>query len=94
MVNGGVIIMITERIIHKISSSSLTHSNLAPIIQKRKVAAYTRVSTSEENQLLSNHAQIDYYKQFISNHPNWIFSGLYADNGQSINILKFLSNCN
>jgi len=65
-----------KRIIHKIASISSKYT-----IQQRNVVAYTRVSTTEENQLLSNEAQMDYYKQFISAHPSWIFAGLYVDEG-------------
>jgi site-specific DNA recombinase len=51
--------------------------------QKRRVAAYARVSTSSDEQLLSIEAQKDYYPKYIGTHPNWEFVALYADEGIS-----------
>lgn len=73
--------MESERIVRKISPSLKVYRTYSPSTQKRKVAAYTRVSTDEANQLSSNEAQMDYYKQYIAAHPNWVFSGLYVDQG-------------
>jgi len=70
-----------ERIVHKISSSPATSDHSLSNAHQRKVAAYTRVSTDDENQLLSNEAQMDYYEHYIAAHPNWIFAGLYVDQG-------------
>lgn len=54
-----------------------------PNTHKRRVAAYARVSTSSDEQLLSIEAQKDYYPKFIASYPNWEFVGLYADEGIS-----------
>lgn len=70
-----------ERIVHKISSSSTTSNHSLSSTHQRRVAAYTRVSTDDENQLLSNEAQMDYYEHYIAANPNWIFAGLYVDKG-------------
>lgn len=48
-------------------------------IQKRKVAAYARVSTDSEEQLTSYAAQVDYYTQYIQRNGNWDFVGIYTD---------------
>lgn len=46
-----------------------------------KVAAYCRVSTDHEEQKTSYDTQIQHYEQYINDHSNWIFSGIYADEG-------------
>lgn len=40
-----------------------------PNTYKRRVAAYARVSTSSDKQLLSIEAQKDYYPKFIASYP-------------------------
>lgn len=52
-------------------------------IAKRKVAAYARVSTDQEEQLTSYEAQVDYYTNYINRRPDWEFVGVYADEGIS-----------
>ena len=54
----------------------------APIsIQRKRVAAYARVSVVELEHSLS--AQMDYFQNYISCNPEWRFAGVYADNGIS-----------
>ena len=53
----------------------------APV--RRKVAGYARVSTDNEDQLLSYNAQVDYYTRFIHSRDDWDFVGLYTDEGIS-----------
>ena len=50
---------------------------------KRKVAAYCRVSTDDEEQLTSYTAQIEHYTEVIESNPNWKFAGIFADEGIS-----------
>lgn len=47
--------------------------------QKRRVAAYARVSTDMEEQLTSYEAQMDYYTKYIIARADWQFAGLYSD---------------
>ena len=47
--------------------------------QQLRVAAYCRVSTKHEEQQQSLEAQIDYYTNYIQNHPNWILVTVYSD---------------
>ena len=47
--------------------------------RKRRVAAYARVSTKEEEQLNSYDAQVSYYTQYISSNAEWDFVGVYAE---------------
>lgn len=48
---------------------------------KRKVAAYTRVSTDRDEQLTSYEAQVDYYTNYIKGREDWEFVSVYADEG-------------
>ena len=49
--------------------------------RKRRVAAYARVSTDKDEQYTSYESQIKYYTEYIQKHPEWEFSGMYADEG-------------
>ncbi|KIR03820.1 Phage integrase (Site-specific recombinase) [Lachnospiraceae bacterium TWA4] len=49
--------------------------------QKRKVAGYARVSTDHEDQTTSYEAQVDYYTNYIKSREDWVFAGLYSDEG-------------
>lgn len=51
--------------------------------EKRKVAAYARVSTDHEEQQSSYEAQVDYYTNYIKGRDDWEFAGLYSDEGIS-----------
>jgi DNA invertase Pin-like site-specific DNA recombinase len=51
--------------------------------QKKRVAAYCRVSTDQAEQLSSYQAQVAYYTDFISNNPDYDLAGIYADEGIS-----------
>ncbi|KHF41432.1 recombinase family protein [Halalkalibacter okhensis] len=47
------------------------------------MAAYCRVSTDQLEQLSSYEAQVEYYTNYISNHPDYVLAGIYADEGIS-----------
>lgn len=49
----------------------------------RRVAAYVRVSTDNDEQTLSYELQKNYYTEYITGHPGWEFVGIYADEGIS-----------
>lgn len=73
-----------------------------PLIkQKRRVAAYARVSMKTERLHHSLSAQISYYNSYINSNPEWTFVGIYADEGisgtKTSNRLEFnrmLDDCN
>lgn len=46
-----------------------------------RVAAYCRVSSDSADQLHSYAAQIQYYTEYIGQHPDWILADIYADEG-------------
>ena len=50
-------------------------------VKKRKVAAYARVSTEKDEQQNSYEAQIEYYTRYIKSNSEWIFAGIYSDEG-------------
>ncbi|EPA6470881.1 recombinase family protein [Listeria monocytogenes] len=50
---------------------------------KLKVAAYARVSTDSDDQLISLKAQREHYENYIKSNPEWEFAGLYYDEGIS-----------
>ena len=49
--------------------------------QKRRVAAYARVSTDSDEQFTSYEAQIDYYTNYIKAKDEWEFVEVYTDEG-------------
>ena len=59
--------------------ATLSRFTAAPInsTKKRRVAAYARVSTDNEEQLTSYEAQIDYYTNYINGRDDWEFVGVY-----------------
>lgn len=48
---------------------------------KKRVAAYCRVSTDDEEQLTSYTAQIEHYTQVIESNPEWKLVKIFADEG-------------
>ncbi len=61
---------------------------------KRRVAAYARVSTNQEEQLTSYEAQVDYYTQYIQSKDEWEFVKVYTDEGISATNTKKRSGFN
>lgn len=51
--------------------------------KKTRVAAYARVSTRSDEQLLSLETQKEHYDNFISANSEWEYAGLYYDEGVS-----------
>ena len=51
--------------------------------KKIRVAAYCRVSTASEEQLVSLAAQKAHYENYIKSNDGWEFAGLYYDEGIS-----------
>ncbi|WP_240343728.1 recombinase family protein [Paenibacillus sp. SYP-B3998] len=52
-------------------------------IQKKRVAAYCRVSTEHMEQKESYENQLRHYTRYIQNNPDWDFVDIYADEGIS-----------
>ena len=67
---------------------------------KLRVAAYCRVSTDTDEQLVSLDAQIKHYESYINANPDWEFAGLYYDEGitgtkkeKRPELLRMISDC-
>lgn len=56
--------------------------------QRKRVVAYTRVSTEQDEQLNSLAVQQRYFKEFINKNPEWTNAGIYYDDGISGTSLK------
>ena len=50
---------------------------------KKKVAAYCRVSTDNEDQANSFESQQRYFRQYIERNPDWELYAIFADEGIS-----------
>ena len=61
------------RIIRKLEQSRCIFS------KRKRVAAYTRVSSGKEAMLHSLSAQVSYYSELIQNNPQWEYVGVYID---------------
>ena len=49
------------------------------IRQRKKVAAYARVSMQSERMMHSLSAQVSYYSSLIQKNSEWEYAGVYAD---------------
>ena len=56
---------------------------LPSIRERKKVAAYARVSMESERMHHSLSAQVSFYSNFIQKNPEWEYAGVYADYGIS-----------
>ena len=72
-----------ERIVEVIPATWNPTDEASREIRKLRVAAYCRVSTELEQQQSSYDIQIEYYTRHIMQNPNWIFAGVFADDGRS-----------
>ena len=65
--------------------ATLDVNTSAPIneFRKKRVAAYARVSTDQDEQFTSFESQIQYYEELIKSNPNYEFIKVYSDEGLS-----------
>ena len=49
----------------------------------KRVAAYARVSTVKDAQENSLQSQQEYFAEYIRQHSDWVFAGMYTDDGVS-----------
>jgi DNA invertase Pin-like site-specific DNA recombinase len=61
---------------------NLPHNAMTTAALKR-VAAYARVSTDDEEQKTSYEAQVEFYENHIKSNPAWSFVSVYTDEGIS-----------
>ena len=69
----------------RVIPSTINPITLSPLgqISRRKVAAYARVSTDDEEQATSYETQVKHYTEFIQKKPEWEYVKVYADDGIS-----------
>lgn len=62
-------------------------SKIEPVLpalpERKKVAAYARVSQDSERLMHSLSAQVSFYSAYIQNTPGWEYAGVYADGAVS-----------
>jgi site-specific DNA recombinase len=72
--------MTGARIVHKIESRNSLHPSMTDTAkQKKRVAAYARVSTDSDEQLSSYEAQVEFYTRHIQSNPEWEFVNVYTE---------------
>src|SRR5690625_7595843 len=82
----------------KITTLDVTTSST--VKPKQKVAVYIRVSTSNEDQLISLEAQRRHYKTLIESNDEWQLVDIYSDEGitgtkkdRRPELLRLISDC-
>ena len=80
--------------------TTLDMTTFSVVKPKQKVAAYIRVSTSNEDQLISLEAQRQHYKTLIENNDEWQLVDIYSDEGitgtkkdRRSGLLRLISDC-
>lgn len=63
------------------TNSILDIMNYAQRTKKKRVCAYARVSTDKDDQTNSYESQCRYFTEYIQQHSDWDFAGIYADEG-------------
>lgn len=62
--------------------TKLEQTAITPV-QRKRVAAYARVSSSKETMLHSLSVQVSYYNEYIGSRGDWQLAGIYADGGMT-----------
>lgn len=58
---------------------TLVKSGLPKHFKRKRVAAYTRVSTAKDAMLHSLSAQVSYFSDLIQRNPEWEYVGVYSE---------------
>ena len=69
--------------ITRIEAKTFQTLNGLPEGAKKRICAYCRVSTTQEEQESSFDSQVSYYNHYITSNPNWDYVEVYADEGIS-----------
>lgn len=64
-------------------SNFITIPSIPIKTKKLRVCAYARVSTDKDDQANSYESQVRYFTDYIKQHSDWAFAGIYADEGIS-----------
>ena len=80
--------------------TKIEQDNANALMPKLRVAAYCRVSTASDDQLVSLEAQKTHYESYIKANPEWEFAGVYYDKGVTgtktegrDELLRLISDC-
>lgn len=74
----------------KIRNNSTQDSpRLAQRTKKKRVCAYARVSTDKDDQANSYESQCRYFREYIHQHNDWDFAGIYADGAVIIGLRAY-----
>lgn len=71
------------RVVRFIAPTIDTQQQLRSEYRQKRVAAYCRVSTKQEEQLNSYESQVNFYTEKINSEPKWALVGIFADKGIS-----------
>jgi len=63
------------------ATKTLQQQPFSSATRKKRVAAYARVSTEQDEQQSSYEAQVDFYTRHIQSNPDWEFVSVFADEG-------------
>lgn len=77
-----------KRNVKVIPKKMVVSLNSQGFISRKRVCAYCRVSTKQDQQLDSLENQTLHYTQLIQKRPEWDFAGIYADEGLTGTMLK------
>ena len=79
MNNGNIMPAVVDRPERQVTRVPL----VAPLPKRKRVAAYARVSAEKDASLHSLAAQVSYYSRLIQSRKDWVYAGVYADEGLS-----------
>lgn len=70
-----------EPVVHVIHPTITEQNKISEQYRQKRVVAYCRVSTKQEEQLNSYDTQVNHYTDKIRSEPKWKFAGIFADKG-------------
>lgn len=70
-----------EKVVTMIPAKQKKTPAAIPVVKRKRVAGYARVSTEFEEQQSSYAAQVDYYTRYIAERADWELAGIYTDEG-------------
>jgi DNA invertase Pin-like site-specific DNA recombinase len=76
-------VSVKKKVVEVIPTKVYEQINGEIITKKKRVCAYCRVSTNNEEQLESYENQVSYYTNYIQNKAEWEYINIYADEGIS-----------
>ncbi len=70
-----------KKVVRVIAPTITPQQKIQEQYRQKRVVAYCRVSTKQEEQLNSYETQMAYYTEKINSEPDWYFAGIFADKG-------------